>query len=230
MRRLNGDHPVVHVNSYEGYPPVNLLLTLRVALRALAKNKLRAGLTVLGVVIGIAAVTAMVSLGQSASNLVQGEVESLGTNLIYMFSTSRRDEGRDQGRGTIPTMTAADSDAIAAECRGVLAASPVINAPSQVIYGNTNWNVPQLAGVGCDYLLIRDWQIRHGGFFTERDITSAAKVCVVGRTIVEKLFQTTNPLGKTIRVANIPFQIIGVLESKGADIGGNDQDNILVAP
>jgi putative ABC transport system permease protein len=209
---------------------VNLLATLRVALRALRKNKLRAGLTVLGVVIGIAAVTAMVSVGQSASNLVQGEVQSLGTNLIFVFSSSRRDTGAHQGRGSIPTLTAADADAMTHECRSVLAASPVVRASGQIIYGNTNWSTRRVLGVGTGYLTVSNWQLRRGGFFTDRDMTSAAKVCVVGHTIVAKLFQTIDPLGKTIRINNIPFQVIGVLESKGADLGGDDQDDILMAP
>jgi len=209
---------------------VNLFITLRVALRALAKNKMRAGLTVLGVVIGIAAVTAMVSIGQSASDLVQGELQGLGTNVIVVFSSSRREGGVHQGRGTNPTLTAADCDAIARECPSVLAASPIVGASGQVIYGNTNWNLRQLEGVGTGYLTVRNWQLHRGGFFTDRDVASAAKVCVIGHTIVEKLFQTTDPLGKTIRIKNIPFLIIGVLEKKGANIVGDDQDNIVVAP
>ncbi len=209
---------------------MNVLLTLRVAFRALGKNKMRAGLTVLGVVIGIAAVTAMVSIGQSASDLVQGELQSLGTNVIVVFSSSRRDGGVHQGRGSSPTLTAADCDAMVRECPSVLAASPIVGASGQVIYGNTNWSLRELEGVGTGYLTVRDWQLRRGGFFTDRDVVSAAKVCVIGHTIVEKLFQTTDPLGKTIRIKNIPFQIIGVLEKKGANIVGDDQDNIVIAP
>ncbi len=209
---------------------MNLLLTLRVALRALRKNKMRAGLTVLGVVIGIAAVTTMVSVGQSASDLVQGELQSFGTNFIVVFSNSRRAAGVHQGRGTVVTLTAADCDAINRECHSVLAASPVVFFNGQVIYGNMNWYPREMDGVGTGYLTVRNWQLRRGGFFTDRDITSAAKVCVVGQTIVEKLFQTGDPLGRTIRIKNIPFQIIGVLEKKGADAVGNDQDNVIIAP
>jgi putative ABC transport system permease protein len=100
----------------------------------------------------------------------------------------------------------------------------------QVIYGNTNWTPKELSGVGADYLTVRNWQIRQGGYFTDRDITSAAKVCVIGRTIVEKLFQTSNPIGETIRIKNIPFQVIGILETKGANMVGEDQDNVILAP
>jgi len=209
---------------------MNLLLTVRIALRALAKNKMRAGLTVLGVVIGIAAVTAMVSVGLSAGDLVQGQLQSLGTNVILVFSGSKREGAVRHGRGTQPTLTAGDSDAIAEECPNVLASSPIVFTGGQVIYRNSNWRPRELVGVGSDYLTVRNWQLRHGGFFTQRDINSAAKVCVIGQTLVAKLFQTTNPLGETIRIKNIPFQVIGVLEAKGADIGGEDQDNVIIAP
>lgn len=209
---------------------MNLLLTLRVAIRALRKNKLRASLTVLGVVIGIAAVTVMVSIGQSASDLVQGELQSFGTNVIVVFPKGRREAGVHQGRGSIPTLTGADCVAIGRECHSVLAASPVVHASAQVVYGNTNWNLRQLLGVGPDYMTVRNWQIRRGGFFTERDVASAAKVCVVGQTIVENLFQTGDPVGRTIRIKRIPFQIIGVLARKGANIVGDDQDDVVIAP
>ncbi len=209
---------------------MNLWLTVRVAMRALRRNKMRAGLTVLGVVIGIAAVTTMVSIGQSASDLVQGQFQALGTNVIVVFPGSHRNAGVHRGRGTVTTLTAQDSDAMARECKTILASSPLVGAGGQIIYGNSNWSPREMVGVGTDYLTVRNWQLRYGGFFTERDIAAAAKVCVIGRTIVEKLFQTTNPLGETIRIKNIPFQVIGILETKGANIVGEDQDNIVLAP
>ncbi len=209
---------------------MNLLLTMRVAFRALGKNKLRAGLTVLGVVIGIAAVTTMVSIGQSASDLVQSQFQSLGTNLIVIFPGSRSWQGVRQGRGTSHTLTAADADALARECPSVLAASPIVGTRGQAIYGNLNWTPREIQGVGTEYLTVRNWQIHQGGYFTERDIATAAKVCVIGRTIVEKLFQTANPIGESIRVRNIPLEVIGVLEAKGANMVGEDQDNIILIP
>ncbi|MFH1923781.1 MAG: ABC transporter permease [Planctomycetota bacterium] len=209
---------------------MNLLLTIRVALRALRKNKMRAGLTVLGIVIGVAAVTTMVSIGQSATALVQGELQGLGTNVIVIFPGSKRGHGVHYGRGSIPTLTAEDSYAMVRECPAVLAATPLVGAGGQIIYGNSNWSPKEMFGVGLDYLTVRNWGLRHGGFFTDRDISSAAKVCVIGQTLVEKLFQTTNPLGETIRIRNIPFRIIGILEAKGANMVGDDQDNVLLAP
>jgi putative ABC transport system permease protein len=207
---------------------MDFLLTVRIALWALAKNKMRAGLTVLGVVIGIAAVTTMVSIGESASALVQGQLQGLGTNVILIFPGSGRSGGvRDT---SLPTLTAADSEALATECPAVLAASPLVGASGQVIYGNSNWKPRDLNGVGPDYLVVRNWQLRAGGFFTHRDVTAAAKVCVIGHTLVARLFQTANPLGQTVRVKNIPFKVIGVLDRKGANIVGEDQDDVILMP
>jgi putative ABC transport system permease protein len=207
---------------------VNLLLTLRVALRALAKNKMRAGLTVLGVVIGIAAVTTMVSIGESATTHVQGSLQGLGTNVIFVIPGSTRTGGvRDN---TVPTLTAGDSDAIARECPSVLATSPIVGFGGQVIYGNSNAKPKQCFGVGSDYLIVRNWQMVSGGFFTDRDMNSAAKVCVIGQSLVSKLFQTSNPLDETIRLKNVPLRVIGVLERKGANIVGDDQDDIILLP
>ncbi|MCU0981353.1 MAG: ABC transporter permease [Pirellulaceae bacterium] len=204
------------------------MLTLRVALRALAKNKMRAGLTILGVVIGIAAVTTMVSIGQSASRMVQSQFELLGTNVIVVIPGSRRSGG--VRRSGMPTLTARDVDAIRAECPSVLAASAMVGTGGQVIYGNTNWSPTEMWGVGLDYLTVRNWPLRYGGFFTDRDVSSASKVCVIGQTLVGELFQTTDPLGQTIRIANIPFRVIGVLEPKGVNMFGQEQDNIVLMP
>jgi len=209
---------------------MSIFTTLRIALRALAKNKMRAGLTVLGVVIGIAAVTTMVSVGQSAGDLVQGEFQAFGANVIVVIPASKRHRGVHRGFGSRPTLTAEDCDAIGEECDSVMAASPIVGAGGQLIYGNNNWMPREMMGVGTEYLTVRNWEIAHGGFFTERDIASAAKVCVIGRTVVAKLFQTTNPLGKMIRIRNIPFEVIGVLEEKGANLVGEDQDNVVLAP
>jgi len=202
--------------------------TFRIAFRALAKNKMRAGLTVLGVVIGIAAVTTMVSVGQSATALVQGQFESLGTNVIVVLPRSRRRAGVRQGVSV--KLTSDDAKAIGEQCESVLAASPLVVTAAQVIYGHENWSPKELMGVGADYLAVRNWGLRHGGFFTKRDVTSAAKVCVIGHTLVAKLFQTTNPIGEKIRIRNTPFEVIGVLEEKGANLFGDDQDDIVLMP
>jgi putative ABC transport system permease protein len=189
---------------------------------------MRAGLTVLGVVIGIAAVTTMVSIGQSASALVQGQFQNLGTNVIVVIPGSQRSMGVRQA--PVTTLTAADSDGIGKECATVLAASPIVITSGQAIYGDANWKPKQISGVGAGYLAVRNWQLRRGGSFTERDISSAAKVCILGQTLVEKLFQTTNPIDETIRIKRIPFRVIGVLDKKGANLVGDDQDDIVLIP
>jgi putative ABC transport system permease protein len=207
---------------------MNVFLTIRVALRALRKNKMRAGLTVLGVVIGIAAVTTMVSIGQSAGALVQGQLQGLGTNVLLVFPGSSKNSGARVT--TVQTLTAKDSDAIAVECPAVLAASPLVGTSGQAIYGSANWNPAQMYGVGPEYLTVRNWALEAGDFFTDRDITSANRVCVIGRTLVPKLFQTSDPLGQMIRIKNIPMLVIGVLEKRGADLVGRDQDDIVLIP
>ena len=209
---------------------MSLYTTIRIALRAISKNKMRAGLTILGIVIGIAAITAMVSIGQSAGALIQNQLRNLGTNVILVFPGSSEDRGVRGGLGSNPTLTAADASAIVRECASVLAASPIVSHSGQVIYGGSNWRPNELSGVGIDYLTVRNWPLSHGDFFTERDITSAAKVCVIGNTLVRELFQTSNPLGETIRIKNIPFRVIGILETKGANLVGQDQDNVVIAP
>src|SRR5262245_24006592 len=166
---------------------MNFFLTIRVALRALAKNKMRAGLTVLGVVIGIAAVTTMVSIGESAGALVQGQLQGLGTNVIVIVPGSSDRGGVREAK--LPSLTADDCDAIARECSAVVAASPLVGAAGQVIYGNANWKPREMLGVGPDYLTVRNWQTDQGGFFTARDVTAAAKVCVIGHTVAARLFQ-----------------------------------------
>jgi putative ABC transport system permease protein len=207
---------------------MNVLLTIRVAWRALRKNKMRAGLTILGVVIGIAAVTAMVSIGQSATDLVQGQFALLGTNVIVVLPGSHRRGGVREG--LMNTLTATDCEAIGSECPSVLAATPIVGAGGQVIYGNANWSPKEIHGCGVDYLTVRNWPLRSGVFFTVRDIHSAAKSCVIGQTVVRKLFQTADPLGETIRIRNIPCRVVGVLEPKGANMVGEDQDNIVLLP
>ncbi len=207
---------------------MEMLLTMRVALRALLKHKMRTALTILGIVIGVAAVTALVSVGQSAGTLVRGELEGLGTNVLIVLPAQAQEGG--VRRGAVASLTAADAAAMEQECPSLLAVSPIVGARGQLLYRNTNWSPNELLGVGEDYLTIRNWGVRQGGFFTEREVRSAARVCVIGHTIVEKLFQTRNPIGERIRINNIPFQVIGVLERKGANLVGADQDSIVLAP
>lgn len=207
---------------------MELSSTITIALRAIGKNKMRAALTIIGIVIGIAAVTTMVSIGLSARRLVLDQFDSFGTNMVIIFPEAQAKGGVRQGRSV--RLTADDSRAIVEECQSVIAASPMVFFGGQVIYGNANWAPDEIIGVGEQYLTVRNWGIRYGEFFDERQNEASAKVCVIGQTIVAKLFQTTNPLGETIRIGNIPFRVIGVLEEKGAALGGEDQDNIVLMP
>ena len=207
---------------------MSLVDTLRIALRALLKNKMRAVLTILGVVIGIAAVTTIVSIGQGAGRLVSGEFEALGTNVVLVLPGQSRRGGVRQA-GAL-SLTSDDCTAISEECPSVLAASPIVGTAGQVIYGNENWNPKEMQGVGADYLIVRNWELAAGGFFTQTDIESSAKVCVIGQSLIPKLFRTVNPLGETIRINNVPFRVLGILKKKGANMVGDDQDNIVMMP
>ncbi len=204
------------------------MVTLLLALRALRKNRLRAALTVLGVVIGIAAVTTLVSVGQSAAEMIRGQFSAIGTNVIVVIpGTGERGGVR---LGPLPTLSQGDVEAIASECPAVLATTPLVGAAGQAIHAGTNWSPKQMFGVGIDYPTVRSWRVKRGGFFSERDVAGAEKVCVVGHTVAARLFQTADPIGAIVRIRNIPFRVIGVLEKKGANIVGDDQDDILLMP
>lgn len=205
---------------------MNVLLTLRIAARALGKNKLRAALTVLGVVIGIAAVTTMVSVGQSANALVQNELQSFGTNFLVVFVRNR-----GVTRAARRPLTKKDALAIGQECDAVLASCPMVGTGGQqVVYRGENTRPSDMMGVGVDYLTVKNWPLLAGTFFTDEDVAAGSKVCVIGVSVAKQLFQTGNPLDKTIRIKNVPFRIIGVLEEKGSNMVGEDQDNVLVMP
>ncbi|HKB42051.1 MAG TPA: ABC transporter permease [Gemmataceae bacterium] len=199
------------------------------SLRQLSKNKLRSGLTVLGVVIGIAAVTVMVSIGQGGQALIQNEFRNLGSNVLIVFPTWKESPGGARETRS-QTLTGEDSRAISEECPAVRAASPLVGATGQVVGGGTNWKPDVMQGVGPDFLQVRNMRIAAGEFFTEQDVAGATKVCVIGQTVARKLFPGQDPIGQQVRIKNIPFTIIGVLEPKGADLGGRDQDDNLLMP
>jgi len=199
-----------------------------ISLRTLSKNKLRSGLTILGVVIGIAAVTTMVSLGQSAGQLIQDQFQTLGSNVIVVIPA--RDQSGGVRQGNVTTLTEADAFAIAEECPSVAAVSPYIGTAGQVIGGNVNWQPDQMLGVGPDYPIVRNWSMASGEFFSQREIAGATKVCVLGHTVAKQLFPNAEAVGQQVRVKNIPFTVVGVLVRKGANLVGQDQDNILLMP
>ena len=207
---------------------MSFLLTIAVAVRALLRNKMRATLTVLGIVIGISAVTTMVSVGTSAGQLLQDQLQSIGTNFIVVQPTFEKRRGVQSGN--IPSLTDDDAKAIGRECGSVLAYSPLVYGVKPVVRANTNMQPKEMWGVGIDYLRVRTWDIEAGGFFTERDERSGNCVCVIGHTIVRELFPSDNPVGQQLRVGNIPFVVVGVLGRKGASLTGEDQDNVMLMP
>jgi putative ABC transport system permease protein len=209
--------------------PVRVADLVVLSLRQLAKNKMRSGLTVLGVVIGIAAVTVMVSIGKGGQALIQNEFKNLGSNVIIIFP-ARKESAGGVREGPVQTLTPDDARAIGEECPSVKAVSPLVGAAGQVVGGNVNWKPAQMQGVGPDYLEVRNWTIAGGEFFADRDVAAANKVCVIGDTLHRRLFPGQDPIGQQVRIKNIPFTVVGVLGKKGADLVGNDQDDILLMP
>ncbi len=207
---------------------MSILLTIYVAIRALLRNKMRASLTILGIVIGIAAVTTMVSVGSSAGQLLQNQLQSIGSNFIVVQPKFERRRGVQSGN--VITLTDDDAEAIGRECPSVLAYSPLVFGARPVVRGNSNMQPKEMWGVGVNYLRVRSWDIDAGGFFTERDERAGNCVCVVGYTVVRELFPADNPIGQQLRIGNIPFTVVGVLGKKGASLTGDDQDNVVLMP
>jgi len=205
-------------------------MAIQLALTELRRNKMRSMLTMLGVIIGVGAVIAMVSIGQGASSSVQAQIASLGTNMILIFPGSTTQGGVRAGAGTVQTLTIEDAKAIGKQASAVATVTFTRRGVSQVIYGNQNWNTA-IFGVTPEYIIVRDWSLDLGFFFTKRDFDSAANVVVLGRTVVENLFLPgNNPIGQIIRIKNIPFRIIGVLSPKGQTAYGSDQDDVALIP
>jgi putative ABC transport system permease protein len=202
----------------------------RIALRALQRNKLRAFLTMLGIIIGVAAVIAMVAIGQGSKKSIQDQLSSMGSNMITIRPNSNVSAGARLDFSSVQTLTLADVTALKKQGQYINAVSPAVSSRGQVINGAYNWPT-SMQGVSIDYLAIRNWPLRSGVVFTQSDLNSAAKVCLVGQTVIDNLFPGgEDPLGKTIRFNKIPFKIIGVLAEKGENAFGQDQDDIVLAP
>jgi putative ABC transport system permease protein len=195
---------------------IQLWQSAQIALRALRRNKMRSTLTALGIIIGVASVVAMVAVGN-------------GENLLTVFAGSKKSGGVSSGLGTASTITLADADAIAREVTAVAAVSPEVSSTAQAIANGRNWSTT-IAGESPDYLKIRDWKLAAGSMFTEREVRSAAKVAVIGSKTANELFGPLNPVGQSVRIKNIPFVIIGLLESKGAGMSGQNQDDKIIVP
>lgn len=208
---------------------MNTLKIVQVALKALNRNKMRTFLTMLGIIVGVVAVIAMISIGQGANASIQDRISSLGTNLLFVRSGSSFRGGIRLGSGSVTSLTADDAEVILKECPSVSMVSPTVNSRAQVVYQNKNWNTT-VNGVGVDYLKIRDWQLEAGAFINNANVRAAAKLCVIGKTIVEELFENSNPIGQIIRINQIPFTVIGVLKTKGESGGWMDQDDTIMVP
>lgn len=202
----------------------------KIALRAIAANKLRSFLTMLGIIIGVASVITMLAIGQGSKESIQKQISEMGSNMIMIMPGQDMHGGVRQDASSMETLKLTDYEALKEQCKYISAISPVVNSSGQFISGNNN-TPSSMYGVNGEYLEIRKLEVEDGEMFTEEDIKSSAKVCVVGHTVVKNLFPDNDePVGKVIRFNNIPFRIVGVLKSKGYNSMGMDQDDLVLAP
>jgi macrolide transport system ATP-binding/permease protein len=212
-----------------GLPP--LPATWRTAFGALRRNKMRAGLSTLGVIIAVAAVIAMTEIGQGSKATLQKSIGSMGANTIMVFAGSTSTSGVNKGAGSAVTLTPQDAKEIARQCPAVRCVAPLVRARSQIVHGNRNCVPENIYGTTPSYLEVRDWKkMTAGEMFSDRDVRNSNKVCVIGNTVRQNLFPKASPIGKEIRINNVAFRVIGVLSRKGANMVGMDQDNIVLAP
>ncbi len=206
-----------------------LFASLRIALRGLMVNKMRSGLTMLGIIIGVGAVIAMIAVGSGAKKRIADQIASMGSNILIVLSGSSTSGGLRHGTGTVPTLTVDDAKAILNEIQGVKSVAPHISGVAQVIYGNQNWST-LVYGTIPELLEIREWSLQSGRIFTQQDLDGAAKVCLLGKTVVENLFGGIDPIGQIVRIKKVPFTVIGVLHPKGQSTFGTDQDDVIFVP
>jgi putative ABC transport system permease protein len=208
---------------------INIPSTIRISFRALRVNKMRSALTVLGIIIGVGAVITMLAVGTGAARRISQQMAGIGSNLIMVVPGATTSGGVRMGAGTQPTLSMADAEAIQKECPAVLYVAPILSGIAQVVYGNQNWSTG-ISGTTTNMLYVRDWPLAEGRPFTEEEIRSAAKVCLLGQTVIDNLFGGIDPLGHIIRINKVPFTVIGVLEMKGQDPRGQDQDDTIYVP
>jgi len=202
---------------------------IKVALKSIMKNRMRSFLTMLGIIIGVASVIALISVGRGTQADISGKIQSMGTNLLMVMPGASGFGGVSRGAGSWHTLTLADAEKIEKEATLVTQVSPVVRESAQVIAGRNNW-FTSVQGVAQNYAIIRNWPIDRGVFFTDRDVKALAKVAVLGATVADTLFPGQDPIGARIRVGNVPFTVIGVLGKKGQNMMGSDQDDVILAP
>jgi len=208
---------------------INLNSTFHIALRALWVNKMRSFLTMLGIIIGVGAVITMLAVGTGASEKISEQIASIGSNLIMVVPGSITQGGIRMGGGSTSTLTKDDAEAIEKECSAVSAVAPILNTSAQVVYGNQNWSTG-IYGTSPGILDVKDCALVSGRNFVDQEIRSATKVCLLGQTVVDNLFGGIDPIGQIIRIKKVPFTVIGILETKGQSIIGQDQDDVIYIP
>lgn len=211
-----------------GVPQIRRMV--RTALNGLRRNVLRAALTALGIIIGVAAVITMMEIGRGSSTAIQRSIANMGANNLLIMPGTATSSGVSFGSGTVMTLTPQDVEGIVTECPAVKAASPIVRARAQVVFGDRNWVPTNIFGISPAYIAVRDWDLAEGDLFTDRDVRNGSKVCLIGQTLVRELFLGESPIGKELRVLNVSFKVVGVLTRKGANMVGMDQDDILLAP
>jgi putative ABC transport system permease protein len=206
-----------------------MLASLRIAIRALRTHKLRSALTMLGVIIGVSSVLTLMGIGAGARDEVVSQIRSMGSNLLLVLPGSIQSAGAQLGTGSSSNLTLEDADAIRAEIPSATGVAPVIRGTAQAIRGNVNW-MTNIHGVTPDFLIVRDWKVAQGRPFTHDETRAGAKIALLGQTVVRKLFGNTSAIGETIRIANFPFTVAGILAPKGDNASGTDQDDRILIP
>jgi ABC-type antimicrobial peptide transport system permease subunit len=205
-------------------------MTLRIALRALDRNRVRSSLTMLGVIIGVAAVIAMVAIGQGASSSVAKQMATMGQNQLMVTPGATSSGAVSFGAGSVQTLTPQDATAIERDVPLATAVAVIVRTRAQIVYGDLNWSPSTVQGCNPAFLEVRDWAVVEGEAFTDADVRNAAQVCLVGQTVEDNLFGGESPVGKRVRVKGLPFKVVGVLDKKGANTFGQDQDDVLLMP
>jgi putative ABC transport system permease protein len=207
---------------------LKFLTILKVGLKAIGRNKMRSTLTALGIIIGVACVIAMIGVGQGSQAAIQSQINALGSNFLMIFPGVATQSGGRIFTGE-STLTEDDVAAVKEECPSVAYVSPSSRTGGQVVAGSLNWGTT-IQGVGVEWPFVRSWNVEKGAFFDESEVRAASKVCVLGATVADALFDGQDPVGQTVRIKNFPFRVIGVLETKGGSVMGQDQDDVVIAP